>query len=946
MVEHAKLGEPGGGVPDVRDDIRAGLGPWLSGEFPDHRQFPDTAVVGTIAERFFAVAAEFADRQAVAGPFGSWTYAELDDVVKRRAVALNLALGGARTGSGHAQAGPPGEPEPVAVMVTHDGPLVATLLAVIAAGHIVVVLDPLAPAEVTSHVLGSSGARVVLCDSAHRGAVDDVGGDRVVVEIESLDGHPGDYIAPDRDARSPVMLAFTSGTTGDSKGAVITNGVILNLVRGASNALGLGPEDRMPMLFPLSLAVASYPMFLPLLNGGALATLDVRSVGLDPLGPFLESERITVAYMAPTVIRFCVDAFAPFSFPDLRLLALGGELVDSEIVELSNRLMSPTLMANGFGTTETGVITLFVFDPNRPEQRPASGIVPAGHPVAEVELVILDESGVEVAQGDSGEIAVRTPHTFDGYWGYPEASAAVLTELADRNGWSEYRTGDLGKLDASGVLSVLGRVDTKVKVRGRMVVLGDVEAALCEVDEVLDAVVLPVEGVTPTELVAHVVVGGDTKPGASDLRERMLAHHESYRVPSRWVFHDRFPQLPNGKTDRRALLDRSAEVSEGLAGGAGMGDSLRTSERRLLELWRQLLPITPEGIDQDFAALGGDSLLAAQMLVMVEHRFDVLVPMSELIDARTIRQVASVIDGLGEDRGDATASAETTARVQKGDPDRPVLWFVPDLQGSAYRVRHLANALGEDQPVWSFESPLIKGEPNPYSELSTFVTRLLTDLREAQPEGPYYLGGYSFGGICAYEMARQLTAEGAEVAFLAVVDVGPGYRGPGWGHHVAPRRPWFGVAKPPDPQLSWGEKFEYYREMASASPARLARHLSVRSGLADRVDPLRFAADLRRFGRVRPEWRLWYAWDEHWKLAAKAWDRALTYEGRVDLFWASQTPSADNSQGWGPLVADLVIHRFDGDHDSLLEPRGVGPLAEALRSVLDTAIESRATPQS
>ena len=109
----------------------------------------------------------------------------------------------------------------------------------------------------------------------------------------------------------------------------------------------------------------------------------------------------------------------------------------------------------------------------------------------------------------------------------------------------------------------------------------------------------------------------------------------------------------------------------------------------------------------------------------------------------------------------------------------------------------------------------------------------------------------------------------------------------------------------------------------------------VRAGVAERVDPLRFAADIRRHGRVRPEWRLWYAWNEHWKLSATAWDRSKPYHGRVDLFWASDTPSADNSQGWGSLVDDLVIHRFNGDHDSLLEPRGVAPLAQVLRSRLE-----------
>ena len=450
-----------------------GLGQWLAGAVAEHRRFPDEAVDGTIAGRLFQMVDEHSDRVALSGPFGRWTYAEFGDRVRAFAQALQRRL----ESEG---------PTPVALLITHDGPLVAAILGTIAAGNVVVVADPMAPHEVTAHVLASSGATLLVCDEANRALAESH-----AVPTEDLDsllggGVANAFVPPSRSADSPVMLAFTSGTTGESKAAIITNGVILNLVRGASNALGLGPDDRMPMLFPTSLAVAAYPMFLPLLNGGTLATLDVRSVGLEPLGPFLESERITVAYMAPTVIRFCVDAFKPYTFPDLRLLALGGEVVDSEIVQLSHQLMTPTLMANGFGTTETGVITLYVIDPSEE----FSGIVPAGYPVADVELVIVDEAGREVQAGESGEVAVRTPYAFDGYWGYPELSSSVLSEVDGHPGWRLYRTGDLGRIDEHGALFVLGRVDTKVKVRGRFVVLGDVESSICDMAEVRDAVVL------------------------------------------------------------------------------------------------------------------------------------------------------------------------------------------------------------------------------------------------------------------------------------------------------------------------------------------------------------------------------------------------------------------------------------------------------------------------
>ena len=116
---------------------------------------------------------------------------------------------------------------------------------------------------------------------------------------------------------------------------------------------------------------------------------------------------------------------------------------------------------------------------------------------------------------------------------------------------------------------------------------------------------------------------------------------------------------------------------------------------------------------------------------------------------------------------------------------------------------------------------------------------------------------------------------------------------------------------------------------------RYTKHLMVRSGFSRLVDPMRFRADLRRFGRVRPEWRLWYAWEEHWRLAAKGWNRSSKYPGRVDLFWASTSASADASMGWSDLVEQLEIHRFEGHHSGTLDVGGADALAAALRSAID-----------
>ena len=331
------------------------------------------------------------------------------------------------------------------------------------------------------------------------------------------------------------------------------------------------------------------------------------------------------------------------------------------------------------------------------------------------------------------------------------------------------------------------------------------------------------------ELVAVVVPTDADTVDTTALRAELLERNEAYRVPARWIVVPELPRLPNGKVDRRALPvpDESARAAgagpdRGVAAGGGTeakvvasatGGDPDSVQRGLRDIWELLLPVGVVGPDTDFIAAGGDSLLAAQMIVMVEQRLGVTVPMGELVHARTLADLSEVVARIQRD-----APTTTVSCVQAGDESlRPRLWFVHDLQGSAYRIRHLAQHLGPDQPVWSFESPLLAGEPNDFPSLDTFVANYLTDLVAAQPEGPYWLAGYSFGGICAYEMARQLHADGREVAFVGVVDVGPGYRGPGRSERMSPFRPWFGVEKPPDDAAGLREQFDHYRAMIRRS---------------------------------------------------------------------------------------------------------------------------------
>jgi amino acid adenylation domain-containing protein len=886
----------------ISDRRPPGRPPWPT-EGPT--AFPVTAVETSIGARLQAVAAAHPDLVALRGPAGERTYRELAERVRAGATALADRL-------------PDRSPTPIALLAAHDVPLVESLLAVVSAGHVVLVLDPAAPENLSRALLEDAGAPLVLADEAHTDLARSLAGDRQVVALDALDGPAGPL--PEVDAGTPAMLAYTSGTSGSPKAAVVPHRQLLHVVRGATEALAVAPGDRLPMLFPLSLAVAAYPALLPLLTGATLTTFDVRGAGFADLPSWLAREQVTVAYLAPTVVKFLVGSIGDTTFPDLRLVVLGGERVDRESVQLVGQQFGEhVVVANGYGTTETGVLT-FWFTGEGDEV-----VVPAGFPIDGMALTVVDDEGRAVEPGQTGELTVRSRFLFSGYWGHPELDAQVLTDDPE-TGEAVYRTGDLARLRPDGALELAGRVDTQVKVRGRRVVLAEVEELLLGLEEVNDAaVVAGRDGAGHTVVVAHVVPA-DPSATVDGLRARVAETAPAPMVPASILLHEALPQLPNGKLDRQALVREELERPR-LA--TEYAEPERPLEVDLVALWEELLGVAPVGVDDDFFDLGGNSLLAASMLVELEARLGHRVPMAAMLDAATVRGLAVAVDECTA--GERAPSGLVT--IQEGDPDRPVLYVTHDLLGSVFRYGNLAEALGPDQPVKGFESAALTGEAFPFTRIETLALRYVTELQRAQPHGPYHLCGYSFGGILAFEMARHLRRAGEEVAMLAVVDIGPGYRGLDYGRRRPPRGPWLDLPDPPPPGASATARLRRVGTVARRAPGALGPYLVYNSRLRHRLLPLAWRRQLRRGGRIPPRHRLWYAHQTHWKLVGPSWQGA-PYDGEVVLFWSEQTASADATMGWAALGADVEIHRIAVDHERVLDADQVQHLATPLREVL------------
>ena len=389
------------------------------------------------------------------------------------------------------------------------------------------------------------------------------------------------------------------------------------------------------------------------------------------------------------------------------------------------------------------------------------------------------------------------------------------------------------------------------------------------------------------------------------------------------------PLLPNGKLDRRAL---SAADAQGPSQPTAVDPPENELQQLLVDIWSEVLDLEHVGVDTEFESLGGQSFDAAWMLIRVEEEIGVQLPMGELLHARTVRQMADRLEGWPSPERPNTG----VTVVQPGAPGATPLWFVHDLHGSAYSARHLAASLPPSTPVLGFESPFLAEEPPPFSRLETLALRYVTQLQRHQPEGPYRLVGYSFGGVLAFEMARQLTQEGAEVSFLGVVDVGPGYRGRHYDPAKVLDKPWMRVPPPAPPDLMPKRRLTYYLDMVKRSPSDATHHLLLRTGLDRWSDEVEFAWDLRRRGSIHPGRRLWFAWRRHWRLARHYSWEGRTYSGPLTLFWAEESASADATMGWGSVVrGKLDIVRIDVAHEAVLQEATAAILGDALSVALD-----------
>ena len=591
-------------------------------------EFRKEAVEQSIPDRFEEQVRRYPNRLALKSQGQELTYDQLNRAANRLAQSILAERGESL--------------EPVAVLFDHGSQMVVALLGVMKARKVFVPIDASNPNNRISGILEDSQASLIVTGSPNLSLASEPAQEGCkVVNIDAIDeslsdGNPGLAITPDDFA----AILYTSGSTGDPKGVFHSHRSLLHMTMNYTNDPHICQEDRVCLAISITRIGGVWQTLVALLNGAALFPFDVRHEGVTKLANWLAQEELTTVLFAPSVFRQLVTTLTGAgNFQNLRLLHISGETVYATDFELYRKYFPEhCIFTSGLGTTEIIPASLIFGDKTT---KITGRTVPVGYPVEGVEIFLLDDAGEDVGDGEAGEIAVKSRYLAQGYWNDPGLTRIKF--LQDRDGKDEriYLTGDLGRILPEGCLIHLGRKDFQVKIRGYKVILGEVEAALCEIDEINEAAVVDrMDGLGNSRLVAYVTTATQPAPSISELRRALSQKLLDYMVPSTFVISDRLPLLPRGKVNRLALAaptkDRPNLESPFVAPRTPV-------EEQLANIWVDVLDLDEIGVYDDFLELGGDSLRAGQVISRVINTFRVELALSILFEAATVADMAVII---------------------------------------------------------------------------------------------------------------------------------------------------------------------------------------------------------------------------------------------------------------------------------------------------------------
>lgn len=651
----------------------------------------------------------------------------------------------------------------IGILVRRRFDMIVGMYAILKAGGAYVPVDPEYPEDRQQYILENSVASLVLTDAAY--PIDALMPGVQFIEIQNIDltFHSKENPNVKVNSQELAYTIYTSGSTGRPKGVMIAHHSAVNLCSWVNKEFNVNADDRLLFITSMCFDLSVYDIFGMLATGGSIVIAEQQEVtDLKALQTLMLDYGITFWDSVPTTLDYLVrdlENGSPLYLQNqLRLVFMSGDWIP---VNLPDRIKTffPKAKVISLGGATEGTVWSNFYPVEKVESHWKS--IPYGRPMDNNYFYILNEQLQPVPVGVPGELYIGGVGVAKGYANDPEKTANSFKRdpFTNAGGGMMYKTGDLGRMMPDMNMEFIGRRDNQVKIRGFRIELGEIESVVRQSGTVNDVILMARDDKEGKKrLVAYIVPKSNFDKDA--LADFLRSKLPDYMVPSIWIKLEKLPLTSNGKIDKKALPDFDAETQVTAKYVAPQDDL----EKEIGEIWQQVLGVSQIGMTDNFFDLGGHSLLAVQIVTKIGNKIGKTFPLAVLFRYPTVRALYEFIK-----QENAQTKWKTLVPIKPTGSKTPV-YFIHGDGLNVLNFSSLAAAMDKDQPVYGIQAIGLDGIDEPLDDLEKIASEYLKEVLEQNPNGPYNLAGYSFGGYVGIEMRKQLLAMGRKVNVLAVFD--------------------------------------------------------------------------------------------------------------------------------------------------------------------------------
>ena len=800
--------------------------------------------------------------------------------------------------------------------------VIPCMLGVLKSNNYFIVLDISFPEATLLSMIEDAGIKIILTTNRYFQDIQSIlKGSVEVINIDELEKiNFVDLPTVKYSIDDVVQIMFTSGSTSKPKGVVEDYRYLIRGVYIKFETYHYKTTDKVIRLSSFSFAGPHVDVFAALVMGFSLCYHDVKIEGFRELPDFMGKQKATLYTSTATTFRSLASVLQPEDiFPTVRTFILAGEKrLRSDILAIKQHFPNVKEVRLGFASTETGFVassmptldTVLRYDS-----------LPSGLPHDDVKVFIWDPEGNTLSQGEEGEIVVHSATLARGYINQPELTRVKFIQDTEKPGWQYYRTGDLGKILPDGQLMHLGRLDNMIKIRGIRIELESLENLISSYPGIIHVASKVINDDNEMKrLACYFTCEDGINVAISDLRKYLVERLPIQQLPSYLIWLDKMPLTNSGKVSFEKLpLPRMTrpELSNPYIPAS------TDTEKKLIGIWEEQIGISGIGITDDFFDIGGDSLIGVIVFSEIEENLGMDLPVSTLLKAPTVRDLARIVDGEKE-----ALFEDLIFQINQGSEKKP-LFFIPGKGGYPTRIRHLARKMNPEIPVYAFQNTFVKMFDKLENQVENVASRYLQEIRKVHPKGIFTLVGESLGGKIAYEISQQLLKQGDNPPILIMLDT---YYDESILTESRRNReiiPYFKLMTKKHSSIwfnaDWEGKKEYfnfYKETFFEKASKFIQHKILRQKKRHAS-----AGALDKYARI-----------EQQNIKASQAYVAKHYPGKVILVKALRGIGANvPANGWDKVgIQDLVIKELDCYHGSMLFEPAVSQLARIIQAYIST----------